>query len=76
MGLLSTMYRSKMFTLDDFTYNFRVFRVIHLLFHLDVITLEEYNAHVEYLDNIRPIGIMVDFDTCQVQGAPGETYQF
>lgn len=71
------IYRDRMFTADDYTYNFRILKLVTFLWKLKAIDNTEMAEHILLMDNCRAVGTQVDYTNFRVYGAPdGSFYQF
>ena len=70
------MYKPTMMMQEDWVYNFRIYKMIHMLWKLEVIDNSILIDHIFHLDNMRPVGVMVDWHNYTVQGGPNNLCQF
>lgn len=67
------IYLDRMVTESDYIYNFRIYKMVDFLHKLKVIDVELAN-HILHMENVRMVGLQLDYKNYRGFGAPGEPY--
>lgn len=70
------IYSERMITSSEATYNFRIFKVVSMLYKLNVIDIREMLKHISIMEQGKPIGIFIDYNNYTVEAGPGVITQF
>ena len=70
------VYFERMITQNDYYHNFTTFKLVATLHKLGAVSKEELDRHVEWMENSRPAGIMMDYVNYRVVISLDEWVQF
>lgn len=69
------IYKDRMMTeYEYYRYNFRILKLVTMLYKLKVIDSVEMANHILAIDHTRPVGVQVDYTNFRVGGNPDGTY--
>lgn len=68
------IYKTEMLTMEAAVHNFRIFKVVKMLYKLGAIS--SMMDHIDVMENSKSVGVRIDYNRCIVQGASVETIQF
>lgn len=70
------MYKQRTITEFEARHNFKIYRVVSLLYKLEVIDGYEFVKHQYLIGDAMPAGIAIDWENFCIRGGPGEIIQF